>query len=418
MTRRRSAHALLTLAMAAPSILAASQIASAQCRYTAMFVADYQCPGSWSEEAFVGTRINAHGTWAGYRRHCPPNDSVDVPVVCGFGETPVELPLPPGVDNAQALGISDDGVVVGLVWPLQTYGAIWIGDRIEIIPPGPGGLDSVANAVNSSLQVVGTRGVGRASVDHHVAFVWQAGTLTDIPPGTYHDSSALDISNSGIVAGTMGDVFSGGRGFRWSFGRAQILAPLDGANASAAHAVNDSGVVVGASFVANTDPPSLRGMPTRWTVLSPEPLPEDPAYQTTLALAINDGGTVVGQAVVPVDPSIVQPLVALIWLDGMRYRLQDLVDGQETFYCFQAIDVNDTGQILVRAQGDAGFGLCILTPRDRPAADLTGDCAVDGADLAVLLGAWGTCVNCPADLDGNGVVDAADLAVLLGHWSA
>lgn len=47
--------------------------------------------------------------------------------------------------------------------------------------------------------------------------------------------------------------------------------------------------------------------------------------------------------------------------------------------------------------------------------DLDGDGDVDGADLAVLLGAWGTS-NPAADLDDDGVVAGADLAILLGAW--
>jgi len=49
--------------------------------------------------------------------------------------------------------------------------------------------------------------------------------------------------------------------------------------------------------------------------------------------------------------------------------------------------------------------------------DLNLDGDVDGADLAILLGAWGRCASCPADLDANGTVDAADLAILLGTWT-
>jgi formylglycine-generating enzyme required for sulfatase activity len=49
--------------------------------------------------------------------------------------------------------------------------------------------------------------------------------------------------------------------------------------------------------------------------------------------------------------------------------------------------------------------------------DLDGSGTVDGADLAVLLGAWGPCPGCVADLNGSGAVDAADLAVLLGLWN-
>lgn len=49
-------------------------------------------------------------------------------------------------------------------------------------------------------------------------------------------------------------------------------------------------------------------------------------------------------------------------------------------------------------------------------ADLNADGLVDGADLAVLLGAWGS----PglADFDSSGSVDGADLGTLLGAWGA
>lgn len=52
--------------------------------------------------------------------------------------------------------------------------------------------------------------------------------------------------------------------------------------------------------------------------------------------------------------------------------------------------------------------------------DVNGDGVVDGADLGLLLTAWGACgtpSNCPADLDGNGVVDGADLGTLLTNWT-
>lgn len=48
--------------------------------------------------------------------------------------------------------------------------------------------------------------------------------------------------------------------------------------------------------------------------------------------------------------------------------------------------------------------------------DLNGDGVVDGADLGILLGAWGT--DDPfADLNGDGEVDGADLGTLLGMWT-
>ena len=51
----------------------------------------------------------------------------------------------------------------------------------------------------------------------------------------------------------------------------------------------------------------------------------------------------------------------------------------------------------------------------RALGDLNGDDAVDGADLGLLLGAWGTSAVGP-DLNGDGVVDGADLGLLLGNW--
>jgi len=46
-------------------------------------------------------------------------------------------------------------------------------------------------------------------------------------------------------------------------------------------------------------------------------------------------------------------------------------------------------------------------------ADLDGDGVVGGADLGLLLGAWGAA---SADLNGDGIVDGSDLGIMLGAW--
>ena len=52
--------------------------------------------------------------------------------------------------------------------------------------------------------------------------------------------------------------------------------------------------------------------------------------------------------------------------------------------------------------------------------DLNVDGTVDGEDLALLLGAWGSsCLvqdPCFSDLNGDQTVDGADLAILLSAW--
>ena len=51
-------------------------------------------------------------------------------------------------------------------------------------------------------------------------------------------------------------------------------------------------------------------------------------------------------------------------------------------------------------------------------ADINGDGAVDGSDLAALLSKWGTsCDGCPEDVSGNGTVLGEDLAAVLAAWT-
>ena len=62
------------------------------------------------------------------------------------------------------------------------------------------------------------------------------------------------------------------------------------------------------------------------------------------------------------------------------------------------------------------FVLDLHAPQAPCPADLNGDGSVTGADLGLLLGAWGT--NGPGDLNGDGTVTGADLGLLLGAWGA
>ena len=61
------------------------------------------------------------------------------------------------------------------------------------------------------------------------------------------------------------------------------------------------------------------------------------------------------------------------------------------------------------------FAVAAVPPTVPCTADINADGTRDAADLAVLLGAWGTAAG---DVNGDGATDASDLAVLLGAWGA
>ena len=72
--------------------------------------------------------------------------------------------------------------------------------------------------------------------------------------------------------------------------------------------------------------------------------------------------------------------------------------------------------LLLSAAIEATGSGSALVVRVSADADLDGDGTVDGADLGVLLSAWGTAG--PGDFNGDAVVDGADLGILLSLWTA
>jgi hypothetical protein len=75
-----------------------------------------------------------------------------------------------------------------------------------------------------------------------------------------------------------------------------------------------------------------------------------------------------------------------------------------------AIGVTDIVGARLNADGSLGVpSVC---------GDVNGDGIVNGADLGLLLGAWGPADGAPYDLNHDGVVNGADLGLLLGCWTS
>ena len=77
---------------------------------------------------------------------------------------------------------------------------------------------------------------------------------------------------------------------------------------------------------------------------------------------------------------------------------------------FASIAANQYAVVVV----DAAEPDCPVVPPSCP-ADLNGDGVIDGADLATVLGGWGTAGG---DTNGDGSTDGADLAAVLSAWGA
>lgn len=115
-----------------------------------------------------------------------------------------------------------------------------------------------------------------------------------------------------------------------------------------------------------------------------------------------------------------------IKLIGVTGLVQAWADGQPNWgvaFLPEIIDGNDDGiEIATSEWGTVGqrpkLTVTFIAPPPPPPVegDFNGDGVVDGIDLGLVLGAWGT--NVPGyDLNNDGVVDGYELAFVLGLWT-
>ncbi len=90
---------------------------------------------------------------------------------------------------------------------------------------------------------------------------------------------------------------------------------------------------------------------------------------------------------------------------------------EQTFCSFGFNPLSDLGYPDVNWVTELGVDLGATPPCP---ADFDGNGIVDGGDLPIVLGSWGSCGkgDCQADLNGDRIVDGADLSQLLGAWGS
>jgi probable HAF family extracellular repeat protein len=196
----------------------------------------------------------------------------------------------PGGTASQATGINNSGQIVGNstlnvgmkvepLYGIAQHATIWNDGKATDLGTLPGGLDSYANGINNSGQVVGYSYVSFVTSFH--ATVWNKGVATDLGTlgGIY--SFAHGINNSGQVVGYATTQTNDYRATLWDDGHAIDLNTFltaseigDGWVLRTATAINDHGVIVG--WGDNT----ITGMQDAFMI---SPVPEPETYSMLLA---------------------------------------------------------------------------------------------------------------------------------------
>jgi hypothetical protein len=311
------------------------------------------------------------------------------------------LPLPAPWTSSDAYQLNDHGLIVGAVSTgtiasIGSRAAAWRrtedGWSFELLPSYPGDQHSTATAVNNLGDIVGgSGGIGLGMYSRAVRFEARgAKLLPDMPlPSGVNDDRIVLGWNAMLDLDTMAMTSVPLPPGNW---QGMVSTDFSGSGAFCGHLMGYSG--------CSTFP--VRYIPgTGWQFVGG-------CATTTSAASINRRGDV----------------VAYVYNGGNwvsfageeSTSLNSLIDPADGSWAVMgASEINDRRMVLASARRGPAFDVSeVVRLVPKVPADLNFDGGVDGVDLGILLGSWGT--DGPADIDGSGSVDGADLGALLGAW--
>jgi probable HAF family extracellular repeat protein len=289
------------------------------------------------------------------------------------------------------------------------YEAFTWDSKSGLITLAPEEMSSQANDINEAGAVVGYIGLYYEAK----AFLYKDGVRTDFGSSWPGDTRALSIDDAGRILVEHDEDSIGTAAYQVvDAATLEILheGPQFSADAYTEQVVADGNGDMTVAWITNPAVPHLGW----WTLedgMQEIPLPADSLQAMTTA--VNSSGESVGLLL----HGFYEIKAYVASLDGGMRVLNERIIGEPQTDFLSVIDINNAGQIAIQFSSNS-YGACaILTPA-RP-GDANGDGQVNGADLAIILGNWGTYPVgsvCGPDLDMDGFVDGVDLSICLGDW--
>jgi len=247
-----------------------------------------------------GSQINDRNEIVGYTAALDDPSLDHVQAVVWRDGIMVELPKF-DVDQSQAYGINNGGVIVGnasLKSPdgVLRHAAMWTGDRITDLGT-LGGPGSNASSINDKGTIVGYSMV----TDRNGTFpaLWEAGLPSELPSPDGRNGGAVGINESGTIIGVLVDEEVNYYPIRWIDGEPEYLPLISERGEGAANGINASGQIVGWTKRVKSDAGiQVAVLWERDEVIDlNRRIPAGSDFKLLSAIAINDGGQIAVDAV-------------------------------------------------------------------------------------------------------------------------
>lgn len=255
----------------------------------------------------------------------------------------------PGATTSWALGINNEGVIVGHSYFPEFQAFIYQAFRYSgdsMVNLGTlGGRGSSAFGLNDAGWIVGSSELESGETR---AFLYRDGAMTNLGTLGGDFSSAYSISASGVIVGESRNSEGVQRAFRFD-GTLLDLGTFGGPR-SAAYGINVSNVIVGGASVASGQLHAFRydGVLQDLGTLG---------GSGSVAIAINSAGVIVGNSTIPAGP-----ISHAFVYDGVLRDLNDLIPPGSGWVLNTATSINERGQIVGQGEINGQLRGFLLTP--------------------------------------------------------